>query len=408
MALPQEQHLPTVVKSLGAVSFFNDFASEMVYPLIPALVTRTLGSGAAALGVLDGVAEAAASLAKLGAGWLADRPAWRRPMVVAGYLVATVTRPVMGLAQAAWQVIGLRATDRLGKGLRNPPRDAVIADAAPVVMRGRAFGFHRAMDHAGAVVGPLVATALLSIAGLSVPEVFVWSLVPGLVAVAVVSWALRGEGREARGEREHPATADVPEAPARGAGSRLLLALVVGFAFTRLPETLLVLRLQDLAVPVAVIPLLWAALHVVRTVASYPGGWVTDRLGPGRAMVSGWLIYAIVITGLGVAGSAPEAIGWFLAFGLVAAATESAERAFVARVGGLVRRGRAFGVYHASVGLAALPGGILFGELYQRASARTACVTSAVLALTLCVGLFAGRSAGDRWRRDQSAGSPAS
>jgi MFS family permease len=397
MGRAPRERLPAVVKSLGAVSFFNDFASEMVYPLIPALVTRTLGSGAAALGVLDGVAEAAASLAKLGAGWLADRPTWRRPMVVVGYLVATVTRPVMALAQAAWQVIGLRATDRLGKGLRNPPRDAVIADATPVVMRGRAFGFHRAMDHAGAVVGPLVATVLLSVVGLSVPDVFVWSVVPGVIAVGVVSWALRGETGKGKGERVQPATAGDAEAPA-GSGSRLLLALVVGFAFTRLPETLLVLRLQDLAVPVAVIPLVWAALHVVRTVASYPGGWLTDRLGAGRAMASGWFIYAVVITGLGLAGTARGAIGWFLAFGLVAAATESAERAFVARVGGLVRRGRAFGVYHASVGLAALPGGILFGELYQRASARTACVTSGLLALALCIGLLAGRSIGGETR----------
>jgi MFS family permease len=391
MARPPEQKLPAVVKSLGAVSFFNDFASEMVYPLIPALVTRTLGGGAAALGVLDGVAEAAASLAKLGAGWLADRPARRRPMVVAGYLVATVTRPVMALAQAAWQVIGLRATDRLGKGLRNPPRDAVIADATPVAMRGRAFGFHRAMDHAGAVVGPLVATALLSIAGLSVPDVFVWSVVPGVIAVAVVSWALRGEAGSGTAREAGSGKREVRMEPSEPARRAPLLLLIVGFAFARLPETLLVLRLQDLAVPVAVIPLLWAALHVVRTVASYPGGWLTDRLGPGRAMVSGWFIYAIVITGLGIAGSAGGAIGWFLAFGLVAAATESAERAFVARVGGLARRGRAFGVYHASVGLAALPGGILFGELYQRASARTACVVSALLALGLCVGLLAGR-----------------
>jgi len=392
---PRER-LPTVVKSLGAVSFFNDFASEMVYPLIPALVTRTLGGGAVALGVLDGVAEAAASLAKLAAGWLADRRGWRRAMVVWGYVIATVTRPVMAVAATAWQVIALRATDRLGKGLRNPPRDAVIADATPGAMRGRAFGFHRAMDHAGAVVGPLAATLLLSAVGVSVPGVFVWSVVPGIVAVAVVSWALRREaasGRRAAGsgkrEATGSATAGAAEPPATGAGQRFLLALVVGFAFARLPETLLVLRLQDLAVPVVAIPLVWAALHVVRTVASYPGGWLTDRLGPGRSMVSGWLIYAVVITGLGVAGSAVAAIGWFLAFGLVAAATESAERAFVARVGGPVRRGRAFGVYHASVGLAALPGGILFGELYQRSGARTACVASALLALGLCLALLA-------------------
>ena len=375
----------------------------MVYPLIPALVTRTLGGGAVALGMFDGVAEAAASLAKLGAGWLADRPGWRRPMVVIGYVVATVTRPVMALAGAAWQVIALRATDRLGKGMRNPPRDALIADAAPAAMQGRAFGFHRAMDHAGAVVGPLIATALLSLARLDVPEVFLWSVAPGVVAVGVVSWAVRGEagggtGREAgSGKREAQRGATSPaEGPDTRRRAPLLLWLIVGFSFARLPETLLVLRLQDLAVPVVLIPLVWAALHVVRTAASYPGGWLTDRLGPGRAMVSGWLIYAAVIAGLGLAGSASTAVAWFLAFGLVAAATESAERAFVARVGGPVRRGRAFGLYHASVGLAALPGGIVFGELYQHAGAEVALVASAGMAAALCAVLWVGWRLGGR------------
>jgi MFS family permease len=373
----------------------------MVYPLIPALVTRTLGSGAAALGALDGVAEAMASLAKLGAGWLADQPRWRRPMVVAGYALATATRPIMAVTGAAWQVIALRATDRLGKGVRTPPRDAVIADAAPISMRGRAFGFHRAMDHAGAVVGPLIATLLLSVAGVSVPGVFVWSVLPGMVAVAVVAWALRGqtgsEKREAgRGKQEAGSElreGEVGTQPAdAGRGTPLLRWLIVGFAFARLPETLLVLRLQDLAFPIALVPLVWAALHVVRTVASYPGGWVTDRLGPGRSMIFGWVIYAAVVVGLGVAGSVAVAVAWFLAFGLVAAATESAERAFVAAVGGLERRGRAFGIYHASVGLAALPGGILFGELYQQTGARTAFTISAGLALILSLGLLSGWS----------------
>jgi len=378
--------LPPVVKSLGAVSFFNDLASEMVYPLIPALVTRTLGAGAVALGVLDGLAEAAASLAKLGAGWMADRPGRRRPMVLLGYAIATVTRPVMALASAAWQVVALRATDRLGKGLRTPPRDAVIADATPLAIRGRAFGFHRAMDHAGAVVGPLLASAMLAV-GVGVPGVFLWSVVPGVVVVVVAWWALRGEGE--KGKREALGSSPEPELPAPGAKASLLLALVVGFAFARMPETLFLLRLQDLALPVALAPVVWAALHVVRSLGSYPGGWLTDRLGSGRAMVLGWLIYAGVVLGLGAAGNAVVGVSWFLAFGLVGPATESAERALVAQVGGLARRGRAFGIYHASVGVAALPGGLLFGALYARAGARTAFAVSAGLSLALCAALFA-------------------
>lgn len=375
--------LPPVVKSLGAVSFFNDLASEMVYPLIPALVTRTLGAGAVALGVLDGLSEAAASLAKLGAGWLADRPDRRRPMVLLGYAIATVTRPVMAITGAAWQVVALRTTDRLGKGLRTPPRDALIADATPPSIRGRAFGFHRAMDHAGAVVGPLLASVLLAV-GVSVPGVFLWSVVPGVAAVLVVAWALRaGKGGTGKGEGDAPPPVSQP--PTRARAPNLLVLLVVGFAFARLPETLLLLRLQDLALPVALAPIVWAGLHIVRSAGSYPGGWLTDSLGPGRAMALGWLIYAGVMLGLGTAGSSAAGVAWFLAFGLVAAATESAERALVAAAGGLGRRGRAFGIYHASVGLAALPGGLLFGALYSQAGPRTAFGVSAVLCLALCV-----------------------
>src|SRR5574341_415184 len=294
---PREK-LPPVVKSLGAVSFFNDLASEMIYPLIPALVTRTLGGGAIALGLFDGISELTASLAKLWAGWLADHPRWRRPLIIGGYLVAAVTRPVIGATSAAWQVIALRAADRVGKGVRTPPRDAVIADATVPTMRGRAFGFHRAMDHAGAVVGPLLAAALLG-AGLTPDGVILWSVLPGLVAVAVVVLAMQGLGN---GKRE---TGNVDQEPGPGSGasdppqsSRWVFTLVVLFSFARFPETLLLLRLQDLRLPVAVIPLVWAGLHVVRTFGSYPGGKLADVFGPRRVMLGGWVLYGLVCVGL--------------------------------------------------------------------------------------------------------------
>lgn len=353
--------------------------------MLPALVTRTLGAGAIALGALDGLAEAAASLTKLGAGWLADQPRRRGPLVLIGYFIAAVTRPVIAFAGAAWQVVALRVTDRLGKGLRTPPRDALIADATAPEIRGRAFGFHRAMDHAGAVVGPLLAGGLLAM-GMRVPAVVFLSVVPGVVAVVVVAWTLRKHGERGTGNGE----GDAPS-PSLAVSRRLSPSffLVVAFAFTRLPETLLLLKLQDLALPVALAPVVWAGLHVVRSAGSYPGGWLTDTLGAGRAMAAGWLVYAGVMLGLGAAGTAAAGVVWFLAFGLVAAATESAERAFVAAAGGLARRGRAFGIYHASVGLAALPGGLLFGVLYSQAGARTALAVSAGLALVLCVALLA-------------------
>ncbi len=392
--LPHQDKLPPIVKSLGAVSFFNDLASEMIYPLIPALVTRTLGGGAISLGLFDGISEAVASLAKLWAGWLADRPRWRRPLVIGGYLVAAVTRPVIGATTAAWQVIALRATDRVGKGIRTPPRDAVIADASPPAIRGRAFGFHRTMDHAGAVIGPLVAWALLAGAGLTPDGVILWSVAPGVVAVGAVMWAMKGgTGKGEGGTVENAARpADPPTTTeARGRSSAVVFLLIVGFALVRFPETLLLLRLQDVGVPVAAVPLVWAGLHVVRTTTSYSGGHLSDRAGPGRAMVMGWLIYCAVCLGLATSSAGVGAVGWFLVFGFVAALTESPERAFVAALAGGGTTGRGFGVYHASVGGAALLGGLVFGTLYARLGGPAALGLSAAGAGLLAVLLLTRR-----------------
>lgn len=385
--------LPRIVKQLGAVSLFNDLASEMVYPLLPALVTTRLGGTALALGALDGIADAAAAAVKLGSGWLAEHVRWRRPLVIGGYVVATVVRPVMGVTSAAWQVIALRAGDRVGKGVRTPPRDAVIADASPGALRGRAFGFHRGMDHAGAVVGPLVAWALIAGTGAAPAEVIVWSVVPGIMAVMVVVWAMGkvGERGMGNGEREDNREGgkgkgegyDEGGAVQRGS-SFALFALIVAFAFARFPETLLLLRLQDLGVQVALIPVLWAALHVVRSTMSYPGGWLSDVVGPRRTMVLGWVIYVLVCFGLARTGSATIGALWFLVFGLVAAATEAPERAYVAAAGVSARRGRRFGGYHAAVGMAALPGGLLFGALYTDLGGAVALTVSGAIAALIC------------------------
>jgi MFS family permease len=385
------ERLPPLVRGFGAVSFLNDLASEMVYPLLPALLTRGLGAGALALGALDGVADAVSAAVKVAAGRLSDRPGWRKPLVLGGYAVAAVTRPVMGWAGAAWQVVALRGADRLGKGARTPPRDALIADAVNPGLRGRAFGFHRAMDHAGATIGPLVATALIAGFAFSPNDVIVWSIVPGVLVVAVAMWALRAvPGEETGGKGGTGGTGELgrggapPPARDLAAGQgRGLLVLVLLFAFLRLPEALLLLRLQDTGVSLALVPLLWSALHVVRSAASYPGGWLADRAGPARTMLLGWVIYAGVCAGLardiGPAGAAL----WFLLFGLVAATTEAPERVIVAAWGGRQARGRRFGLYHAGVGMVALPGGLALGALYQAWGGPWALRASAALALAL-------------------------
>jgi MFS family permease len=373
--------VPPTVKGLALVSLFNDFASEMVYPLLPAFVTRTLGGGPLLLGVLDGASELTSSVVKWASGRLADRLGWRRPLILGGYAVAVLVRPLIAVASAAWQVIGFRVIDRIGKGIRTPPRDALISEVTPSEQRGRAYGFHRGADHFGAVLGSLAAWWLLR-RGADVRSVIGWSAVPGVVAVVVLAVVLRGvSGKSGVRSQESGKPGSRPPTP----DSRLptpdsafwpsVLALT-GITFFRLPETLLILRLQDQGVAVAAVPLVWAGLHVVRSGSSYPGGWLSDRLGPRRLVAAGGLLFAVVAFVLGMGLGPAAAIALFLAFGLVAGLTESGERAIVARLAP-VRTGRGFGVYHALTGGAALPAGLLFGAIYQTISGPTALWGSA-------------------------------
>src|SRR6266513_1778222 len=353
----------------------------MVYPLLPAFITGVLGGGAAVLGALDGAADAAAAFVKLVAGRLADRPARRGPLIVSGYFVAVVVRPVIAVTAAAWQVIGLRVVDRLGKGLRTPPRDALIADVTPQALRGRAFGLQRGMDHAGAVLGPILAWWLLASGRANVRAVIGWSIVPGVVVLVLAIWAVRDGGGRRRleevgggsvgAEQPSPTSPNLPQ-PAR---SSPLLAISF-FYLLRMPDTLIILRSQELGVPVSVVPLLWAAVHVVRSSSSFLGGAGSDRLGPGRTMWVGWLVYAMVAVGMARAGTAAAAWGRFLALGLVSGLTESPERALVARLAG-THQGSGFGTYHGLTGFAALVGGVALGGVFQRYGAGSAFLASA-------------------------------
>ena len=348
----------------------------MVYPLLPAFVTRSLGGGPLALGLLDGAAELTSSAVKWISGRLSDRPGWRRPLILWGYATAVLVRPLISVAGSAWQVVGFRVIDRFGKGLRTPPRDALIAEITPSPLRGRAFGFHRAADHFGAVLGSLAAWFLLT-RGADVRSVIGWSVVPGVVAFVVLAVVLRGRtAGQAVGRSDGQPVGHSGGQPVRQSASPPapfwppVLALTT-LTFFRLPETLLILRLQDRGVMVAAVPLVWAGLHVVRSLSSYPGGWLSDRLGPRRVVAAGGLLFAAGAFLLGAALGPMEAIGVFLVLGLVAGLTESGERAVVARLAPL-RTGRGFGSYHALVGAAALPAGLGFGALYQSGSGPAA------------------------------------
>ena len=405
MAEQKDEALPPQVKGLSAVSLFNDFASEMVYPVLPAFVTGPLGGSAIALGALDGAADLGAALVKWVSGRRADRPGWAKPLVLVGYVVAVLVRPVIALASAAWQVIGLRVTDRVGKGIRSPARDAMIVSLTPSAQSGRAFGFHRAADHLGAMLGSLTAWALLQ-SQVGVRSVIGWSVVPGVVAVLVLVIVLRGV-RPSRVSAPLPTddteSAKTSKRSVKSVGERtdetgpafwIPISVLVLLTVSRLPETLMLLRLQDLGVPVAAVPLAWAALHVVRSAGSYPGGWLSDRLGARAALALGILVYAAAVAALSAALGQAAALAVFLGHGLVAGLIEPAERVAVAKLAP-VRTGRGFGNYQGLAGLAALPAGLVFGWIYRDAGGPAAFMASAaVLALLMPLWLVAARRIG--------------
>lgn len=367
------------MKGLSLVSFFNDISSEMIYPLIPAFVSSVLGAGAVALGAIDGAAQLASALLNWVSGRLSDRPGLRKPLILIGYGTAILVRPIISTAVSASQVLGLRVLDRVGKGLRSAPRDALIAESTPPALHGRAFGLNRTADHAGAVLGALIGgCALLWV--VDVRRIIGWSAAPGLIALVVLAVVLRGTNNGGGSRVEGSAAPRSGDPSPSTLDRRLTLPVVLLALLTlaRLPELLLIYRLGQLGVNVVAIPFAWAGLHVVRSVASYPAGRLNDRIGPDLLIGAGAAMFAFCLCLLGKPLPPLWAVVVFLLFGTVAALTEPAERALVAKLSpkGL---GKGFGLYYSLTGLAALPAALLFGWLYDRSSASDALWLSGAL-----------------------------
>ncbi len=366
--------LPRTVVVLGLVSLLNDAASEMITPLLPIFLTATLGAGPAIVGLVEGVAEATASVLKLVSGRLADL-GWRpKRLVLAGYGTSNATRPLIGLALGWPAVLLLRFLDRVGKGIRTAPRDALIAGAADASIRGRAFGFHRSMDHAGAVIGPLLASALLA---LSVPlgQVFLWSVVPGLLVLALLATGLPADARAER-----------PSAPAPLRWSALdpsLRRLVIAaglLALAAVPEVFVVLWARDAGLRVEAIPLLWAAASLAKMLLVFPAGALSDRVGRLPLLLAGWTLRVAVLLALARVPAAGVGV-WalFVAYSATLAITEPAERSLIGDRAAAQQRGTAYGLYHLASGLLVLPGAVAFGAIWERWGASTAFVAAAMV-----------------------------
>ena len=389
-ARPPHPKLARNVIILGAVSFLTDVSSEMIYPLLPVFLGTVLGASATSIGVIEGVAESVAALLKFASGWWSDRVRRRKPLVVIGYTLASFARPLVGLAQAAGQVFAIRVTDRIGKGIRTSPRDALIADSVDARARGKAFGFHRASDHAGAVLGPLVAFVLLERAGVAMRTLFLLAAIPGVIAVIVLVIGVREAPKQPDTAAKEAANVPVIEpARLRVLGGRFwaVLSVILIFTLGNSTDAFLLLRAADLGVPIAQIPLLWATLHVVKSASSTPGGALSDRLGRRPLLVAGWLLFALVYFAFGRATSAWQIWALFAIYGVYFGLTEGTEKALIADLVPASARGTAFGGFNLAISLGALPASVIFGLWWDRAGPRAAFDFGAAMALIATIGL---------------------
>lgn len=369
--------LPRTVFILGVVSLLTDASSEMIYPLLPLFLATSLGTGAAFIGLIEGVAESTASLLKLFSGWWSDRLGRRKAIVVGGYTLSACARPLVALAGTGWHVLAVRFTDRVGKGLRTAPRDALIAAATPEGSWGRAFGFHRAMDHAGAVIGPLIAFALLSTVVHDFRVVFALAAIPGLFAVGVLAARVADAPAAAREATGPPRLSLAPFS----ARFRAVLAVVTLFTLGNSSDAFLLLKAHAVGIGAASIPLLWIVLHLSKAFSSTPAGMLSDRVGRPRLIIAGWLVYAAVYGGFAVADRAWQIWALFVVYGLFFGLTEGVEKAYIADLATPDLRGTAYGLYHAAIGLTALPASLLMGLVWEYVSPAAAFTVGAALAI---------------------------
>ncbi len=382
----KRDRLPLAVVLLGFTSLFTDIGTEMIFPLLPVFLTEALKAGPAYLGLVEGAADTVSSLLKLASGVIADRTHRRKPLVIFGYGLASAVRPFVALATRPWHVLAVRITDRVGKGLRSSPRDALIADVAGDRV-GRAFGFHQAMDNAGAVIGPLLATALLAMS-LTMRHVFWVAVIPGAIATLLVA-LVREPTRTTAAAGSAPTAAKA--APAKVLTPTLVsyLAILGVFSLGNSSDAFLLLRARSLGLTTTEIPVLWSVLNLSKVVWAYLGGDAADRIPRARLVAGGWVVYGLVYLGLGRATQAWHVWALFVLYGVFYGLTEPVEKALVRDLAPPDQRGRAYGAYNFVVGVMALPSGLLMGVLWRVWGAAHALEVGAALAAVSGVALLA-------------------
>lgn len=392
---------------LGLAALLNDASSEMITPLLPVFLSLSLGAGPAIIGLIEGLAEATSSFFKVLSGRWVDRGASAGSLVIAGYTVSVMARPWMGLAGSllGWPIIMfLRFLDRVGKGLRTSPRDTLIADVVEPGARGRAFGLHRALDHAGAVIGPLLAAGLLA-AGWPLRSVFLFAAVPGVLVLVILLVGLspRFSGvrvpQQQAAEKPLPAKMSVDDLGFRASWRAIpkdIRGLILGggvLAMVAVPEMLLVLWATSAGIAIVAIPLLWSGLSLAKVVSVYPAGWAVDRFGVRRVLATGWALRVLLLVILALVPRTPLSASVLLClYSMAIALCEPAERAWIGDATKQGLRGRAYGIYYMSMGLAALPGAALLGALWQWFGPEAALAFAALVTVVVAGWLLLRRT----------------
>lgn len=352
--------LPRTVWLIGLISFVNDSASEMLYPLMPLYLASVLMAGPKALGIIEGIAEATSSIFKLVSGVIVDRTKKSKPWIVIGYALAGIGRPLIAIANSWLWVLAIRFTDRMGKGLRSSPRDALLAESVNQNQRGLTFGLHRSMDNAGAVAGPLLAALFLSM-GVPLKEIFLWAIVPAVITIAL-ALCIQEPHKEAISQASKFSWS------LEGMPSQFKRYLLVAgiFALANSSDMFLLLRAKDVGVPQEQIPLLWAAISLITTVFGAPLSALSDTFGRKRFILIAWIAFAIFYMAMGVPNiSVYQIYSLFVIYGLFKAATEGVEKALVADMAPKGLAGTAFGWFNLITGLMLFPASFIFGCIYE-------------------------------------------
>ncbi|MCA3032173.1 MAG: MFS transporter [Rhodocyclaceae bacterium] len=354
--------MPASIYVIGLVSMLNDIATEMVTPIIPILLATTLASGPIVLGLVEGLANAVACVVQIYAGRLSDaRGGRRKPLAVTGYLVSNVVRPLLGFATAWWHVVLIRSLDRVGKGIRNAPRDALIVDLSPLVMRARAFGIHRAFDNLGAVGGAILGALLITAFSSNLKDVLMISAIPGLLCVALFAFGVR-EKRKAVEQKPMVYALHWRDVPPSARG---YLIAVMMFTFARTAELFIVLRAHELGASTVHALMLWAALNFIKIFGNYAAGAFADRYGRTALLRVGWVLNSVAMLGFVLVSSLASLWIAALFFGFAMSINEGVERAVIGDLADERARGALFGWYYALVGIVSIPAGLLLGTFWQ-------------------------------------------